>query len=130
MPIHDWTRVDHGTFHNFHVLWSVALSNALNAGVLPADYYAMVEQHAGEGKPNVVTLHAGSNGNDSNELDPGLSSGLTSVAVAPPRVRLAMEAGADDYTDVQKSSTSGGRRNAPGRHCAIRIPTRSSRGST
>ena len=43
MPIHDWTRVDSGLFHAFHQGWTVALQNALNAGVLPADYYALVE---------------------------------------------------------------------------------------
>ena len=45
MPIHDWTRVDAGLFHDFHQRWTVSLSNALNAGVLPADYFALVEQN-------------------------------------------------------------------------------------
>jgi hypothetical protein len=35
MPIHDWTRVDAGLFHDFHQSWTVALCNALNSGVLP-----------------------------------------------------------------------------------------------
>ncbi len=25
MPIHDWTRVDAGLFHDFHQSWSIAL---------------------------------------------------------------------------------------------------------
>ena len=41
MPIHDWTRVDAGLFHDFHQSWTVALRNALNSGVLPADYFAL-----------------------------------------------------------------------------------------
>src|SRR5262249_21392871 len=44
MPIHDWTRVDAGLFHAFHQGWIVALSDALNLGVLPPNYYALVEQ--------------------------------------------------------------------------------------
>jgi hypothetical protein len=44
MPIHDWTRVDAGLFHAFHQSWIVVLSRALNAGVLPADYFALPEQ--------------------------------------------------------------------------------------
>jgi hypothetical protein len=42
MPIHDWTRVDAGLFHDFHQTWTVALQNALNAGALPPEYYALI----------------------------------------------------------------------------------------
>jgi hypothetical protein len=35
MPIHDWSRVDAGLFHDFHQSWIVALRNGLNSG-LPA----------------------------------------------------------------------------------------------
>ena len=41
MPIHDWTRVDAGLFHAFHQDWIVILARALNAGVLPPDYFAL-----------------------------------------------------------------------------------------
>jgi hypothetical protein len=44
MPIHDWTRVDAGLFHDFHQGWIIALSNALHSGVLPSDFFALVEQ--------------------------------------------------------------------------------------
>jgi hypothetical protein len=43
MPVHDWTRVDHGTFHDFHTRWIAHLTEALNGGLLPAGYYAMAE---------------------------------------------------------------------------------------
>jgi hypothetical protein len=46
MPVHDWTRVEAGIFHAFHQNWIVALSAALNEGILPDDYYALPEQHA------------------------------------------------------------------------------------
>ena len=44
MPIHDWTRVDAGLFHDFHQSWSVTLRNALNSGGLPPEYFALIEQ--------------------------------------------------------------------------------------
>jgi Protein of unknown function (DUF4058) len=44
MPVHDWSKVDAGTFHAFHTLWIGKLMEALNQGVLPPGYYAMAEQ--------------------------------------------------------------------------------------
>ena len=58
MPIHDWTRVEDGIFHHFHNAWNNELSNALNGGLLPPDYYALTEQHAGLRIADVLTLHA------------------------------------------------------------------------
>jgi hypothetical protein len=83
MPVHDWTRVDDGTFHAFHVGWVLHLSEALNAGLLPDGYYAMPEQHAGPRIADVLTLHApepvGSN--------ISLGEGGVAVAEAPPQVK-------------------------------------------
>src|SRR5262249_55221765 len=58
MPVHDWTRVDAGTFHDFHHAWTEEIKRALNNGVLPEQYYAMAEQHAAGFGPDVVTLQA------------------------------------------------------------------------
>lgn len=58
MPIHDWTRVSDGTFHAFHVSWVSAIQEALNAGILPPDYYAQSEQIPGPLGPDVLTLQA------------------------------------------------------------------------
>ena len=46
MPIHDWTKVRSGTFHNFHVLWTAKTIDALNGGILPPGYFAMAEQNS------------------------------------------------------------------------------------
>jgi hypothetical protein len=46
MPIHDWTRVEAGIFHDFHHGWIEEIKRTLNAGLLPDDYYALAEQHA------------------------------------------------------------------------------------
>ena len=89
MPIHDWTRVDAGLYHDFHQSWTVAIRNALNAGLLPDDYFAMVEQKTGGPEPDVVTL----------QLTPpaGLPPGGVAVAVQPPRVRHVTRAEAVWY---------------------------------
>ena len=35
MPVHDWTRVEAGIFHDFHVAWLPEIRKALNGGLLP-----------------------------------------------------------------------------------------------
>src|SRR5436189_43098 len=44
MPLHDWSRVDAGTFHDFHLSWIVHLKETLNGGLLPQGYYAFSER--------------------------------------------------------------------------------------
>ena len=56
MPIHDWTHVDANLFHDFHQTWTINLRNALNGGLLPKGYSALVEQHAAGVVPDVIAL--------------------------------------------------------------------------
>lgn len=56
MPIHDWTRVEAGTFHSFHQRWISSLCDVLNTGGLPAGFFAMAEQIIGGPEPDVVAL--------------------------------------------------------------------------
>jgi hypothetical protein len=56
MPIHDWTRVRANRFHDFHQTWTISIRNALNAGLLPRGYFAMVEQRAGGPEADVIAL--------------------------------------------------------------------------
>ncbi len=58
MAVHDWTRVSPGTFHDFHGRWITHLSESLNAGLLPAGYYALSEQPAEDAWPDVLALEA------------------------------------------------------------------------
>ena len=89
MPVHDWTRVEAGIFHDFHVAWIPELRKSLNGGVLPEGFYALAEQHAGRSSPDLLTLH------ESDPADNGLSSldalprreRGTAVATSPPGVR-------------------------------------------
>jgi len=56
MPIHDWSRVNANLFHDFHQTWSIAIRNALNGGLLPKGYSALVEQHAASVFPDVIAV--------------------------------------------------------------------------
>jgi hypothetical protein len=100
MPIHDWTRVDHGRFHDFHQAWANTLRRALNHGLLPRGYEAMVEQYADMGVPDVLTLELGRGGNGPPA---GAPSGLVAVTAAPPKVKYAAEADADPYARLRKT---------------------------
>lgn len=59
MPIHDWSRVPPGLFHEFHQSWSVRIKDALNAGLMPKGYYALVEQRVNGPEPDVVAIETG-----------------------------------------------------------------------
>ncbi len=89
MPIHDWTRVDAGLFHAFHHDWVTILSRALNAGVLPGDYYALPEQSIRGPIPDVLTLKRSVERNMAS--GPGAGSALA-VSAAPPRTQLVNRA--------------------------------------
>lgn len=86
MPVHDWTRVSAGTFHDFHNSWITHMKESLNEGLLPEGYYAQSEQHAGQVIADVLTLHVTDaprhRGND----------GAIAVAEAPPQTRLRVTA--------------------------------------
>lgn len=58
MPIHDWTKVPSGLFHDFHQSWSVRIKDALNAGRLPKGIAALVEQRAGPRESDVLAIEA------------------------------------------------------------------------
>ena len=85
MEIHDWTRVEAGTFHAFHVRWITHLSEALNAGLLPDGYYSDPEQHVGRKITDVLALHASDPEQLRNVPEP-LDGKAVAVAEAPPQV--------------------------------------------
>ena len=78
MPVHDWTRVDAGTFHAFHHLWTGYLMTALNAGLLPRGDDAVAEQVASRMQTDLLTRNA-----PSPPALPEAKVGLA-VAEAPP----------------------------------------------
>lgn len=68
MPVHDWSRVDAGIFHHFHLEWIGELARVLNRGLLPPDHYALAEQIASVWEPDVLTLRAPTKGLPPDEM--------------------------------------------------------------
>jgi Protein of unknown function (DUF4058) len=98
MPIHDWTRVDAGLFHAFHVRWIASLCDALNMGGLPPEYFALPEQRIHGPIPDVLTL----------KLAPGSEvprNGVGTLAVAstPPRASRIQRGGSDEAIYARKA---------------------------
>ena len=83
MPVHDWTRVDAGVFHDFHNVWIAELRNTFNTGLLPPGFYAMSEQHAGKYIADVLTPRRP----ELTEPPPRIIAGGVALADAPPQVR-------------------------------------------
>jgi hypothetical protein len=79
MPIHDWTRVSAGIYHDFHQGWTIEIRNRLNSGVLPDGYYAMADQKVSGPEPDVIALRL---------RGPEPTGGLV-VAESPPRIQQA-----------------------------------------
>jgi hypothetical protein len=94
MPIHDWTRVEAGIFHDFHHAWIEEIKRALNGGLLPADHYALAEQLAGGFGPDVLTLEGPS---EASPAIPDESSGGIALATVQPKVFFRARTEADIY---------------------------------
>jgi len=78
MPIHDWTRVSAGGFHNFHQDWTIEIYRALNRGLLPPGFTAYTDLRASGWEPDVVTIQS---------QKPAASDRGRTVAIAPPRAQ-------------------------------------------
>jgi hypothetical protein len=87
MPVHDWTRVDAGLFHDFHQAWSITLRNVLNGGLLPKGYSALVEQHAAGVVPDVIALQRRARPNR-----PAEPTGGAVITAVPPKTRHVIRA--------------------------------------
>jgi hypothetical protein len=97
MPIHDWTRVMAGIFHDFHHDWITTLKRGLNAGLLPKGYYPLAEQITGGLGPDVLTLESPGNGTPKPGSN-GASSIGVALAEAPPKVRFSAVSEVDLFT--------------------------------
>ncbi len=100
MPVHDWTLVEAGIFHDFHNAWVTELRNALNGGLLPEGFYALTEQHAGRFVADVLTLHGSRTNGSPPPLPP--SSGGLALAEAPPQVRRKLT-GSETYRQRRRT---------------------------
>jgi hypothetical protein len=95
MPIHDWSRVPAGIFHDFHHALIEQIKRDLNGGVLPPDYYAPAEQFAGELGPDVLTLRTpplGCNGDADQGSQGSLDERGGGLLLIPPKTLPIAEA--------------------------------------
>src|SRR4051794_23139140 len=92
MPIHDWTRVDAGLFHDFHQDWTIELRRSLNAGRLPPGFVALTDQQTGGPIPDVLPLNRNPRGRGKTE-----PAGGVAVAPPPPKARIVDEIEEDTY---------------------------------
>jgi hypothetical protein len=97
MPVHDWSRVAAGIFHDFHHAWIEEIKRALNAGLLPSDYYALAEQRTAGYGPDVLALQVDS-GDDSFDGPNHRNGGLM---VAKPQVAVTAETDMEFYRRKQ-----------------------------
>lgn len=111
MPIHDWTRVDAGIFHHFHNAWITFLSDALNSGPLPSNYYALGEQRAGDFGPDVLTLEIEEESNSESPViadwspDGDKNGGTLTLTESRPKTRFEMECEQDAEFYVSRQRT-------------------------
>ena len=93
MPIHDWTRVASGTFHDFHQDWTIEIRRTLNAGLLPPGYFAMADQRVAGPEPDIVALQMRP---PAGQRPTRIGSG-TAVAERLPRIRQSASIAASVY---------------------------------
>src|SRR2546429_3547028 len=100
MPVHDWTRVSDGTFHDFHYSWVLEIKRALKRGLLPKGYYVMAEQFGGDlGAPDVQTHQTA--GTKPELAGPLL--GAATLTETPPVVHARTTIAPDTYARVQRT---------------------------
>jgi hypothetical protein len=100
MPVHDWTRVSDGTFHDFYYSWVLEIKRALKRGLLPKGYYVMAEQFGGDlGAPDVLTLQAAGTQPESEGPLPGTAT----LTESPPVVHARTTIPRDSYARLQRT---------------------------
>ena len=97
--IHDWTRVDAGTWHSFHQSWLAEFKRSLNRGGLPDGYYADTEKPESGYIPDVLTFEAAQAGN--SNFGDGFGSGDADegdvATLAPPKTSLTLTSEEADW---------------------------------
>lgn len=94
MPIHDWSRVEDASFHDFHQAWLAQIRLRLNTGVLPEGYFAHIERHFGRFESDLLTLSFPPSAVKPANGLPGRTapSGGLAVATKPPKAMAHLTA--------------------------------------
>jgi len=106
MPVHDWTRVQAGIFHDFHHEWISTIKHALNGQFKGTDYYALAEQMAGGLAPDVLRLQGPlPRGKKTRESAAARAGGAVALAVSPPQLRYRITDEKKWYAAKKKAVT-------------------------
>lgn len=97
MPIHDWTRVPSGLFHDFHQGWSIEIRNALHR-TLPKGYYALVEQKVDGPEPDVLAVETKTRGKNAPP------SSTPTATLEPPKAALTAHIASDAVRYARKAN--------------------------
>jgi hypothetical protein len=62
MPVHNWKRAEPNLYHHFHQMWTMHICDALNGGLLPTGFSALIDQRSPKVAPlaeraNRIAIH-------------------------------------------------------------------------
>jgi Protein of unknown function (DUF4058) len=86
MPVHDWKPIDANVYHHFHQMWTMHICDALNEGILPEGYSALIDQRTPNVAPDVLALERRANSKGNGKL-----TGGTVVAATPPKIQHVVQ---------------------------------------
>lgn len=93
MPIHNWTRVYDGLFHDFHQSWCIRIKDSLNTGKLPKGMTALVEQKIPSKEPDVLAI-------DTREPERrGRTPSGGTLLLEPPKAQIVRKSTKETYAD-------------------------------
>ena len=98
MPIHDWSRVEASIFHSFHHSWILEIARALNGGLLPPEFYALIERPPVRSESDVLleAVH--------QEVWPGMKRAPVPLPARPRR--FVLDVAPDDPSRLVESSVA------------------------
>ena len=81
--MHEWKRVPPSIYHHFHQGWTISICDALNSGLLPPGFSALIEQYSSGFYPDVLAVQR----QKQKTTDPG---GKTTT-LKSPRARMTIQ---------------------------------------
>ena len=102
VPLHDWTRVSAGKWHDMHLTWTGALKTQLNSGGLPDPFFALAEPATG------FQIGGDEEGDGSNGEEPPFVRREPDVLAAVGRETFASRAGSNGHAGPRFDRPTGG----------------------
>jgi hypothetical protein len=85
MPVHNWKRVEPNLYHHFHQMWTMHICDALNGGLLPTGFSALIDRRSPTVAPDVLALERSTRNKDTDKPAGG------TVVATPPKTRHAVQ---------------------------------------